>query len=158
MPRGATKERKVRDVPNVDEVPGLIVARETAVREIVSKLSSTPNAGVVYVVDDGEVLLGVITRRDLLSWAGLQVGVEPDQDRVRWTEVLEVARARTAGDLLRRGGKAFSIRMDDTVETALLRMLRQDVVDLPVVDEDGRVVGGVRLSELLETALEASGD
>lgn len=158
MPRGATKERKVRDVPNVDEVPGLLVNRETAVRGIVSRLSSTPNAGVVYVVDDDQALVGVITRRDLLSWAGLQVGVEPDQGRVRWTEVLDVARARTAGDLFRRDGRVFSVRMDDTVETALLRMLRQEVTDLPVVDEDGRVVGGVRLSEILEAALDASGD
>lgn len=158
MPRGAAKDRTVRDVRDVDEVHGLLVEPDTPVREVVSRLSRQPAAGVVFVVDEDRTLLGVLTRRDLLSWAGLQVGVDAAREHVRWMEVLDVARARTAGDLLRRGGKPLSVRMDDSLETALVRMLRQDVADLPVVDGDGRVVGGVRLSELLEAALEAAED
>lgn len=158
MPRGAAKDRTVGDVRAVDEVHGLLVEPDTPVREVVSRLSRQPTAGVVFVVDEDRTLLGVLTRRDLLSWAGLQVGVDVAGERVRWMEVLDVARARTAGDLLRRGGKPLSVRMDDSLETALVRMLRQDVADLPVVDGDGRVVGGVRLSELLEAALEAAED
>lgn len=156
MSPGAAKARTVADVPNVDTVHGLLVEPDTPVREVVSRMSEKPSAGTVFVVDDDRTLLGVVTRKDLLSWAGLQAGVDAVGDRVGWMDLLDIAQARTAGDILRRRGKPLSVRKDDPLATALERMLQNDVVDLAVVDEEGRVVGGVRLSELLEAALDAA--
>jgi len=43
---------------------------------------------------------------------------------------------------------------DDALDTALNRMARYGLTAIPVVDEQGRVVNDLRLSEILAFALE----
>jgi CBS domain-containing protein len=78
-------------------------------------------------VDDGDVLVGVVTRRDLL----------------------DVARAgdERIDELVRR--PPLVVQPDDSLRDAADLMVRQDVGRLPVVDAAGRVIGIVTRSDLL---------
>lgn len=153
MVRSAS-QRKVRDVPGAGEVTSVLVPPDAPVREVVARMAEAPGATAAFVVEEDRTLLGVLTRRDLLSWTGVQLGVDSIDAEVTWSDLLEISRARVAGDLVRRTGKPLAVTMDDTLETALLRMLEGDVTDLPVVGPEGRIEGDVRLSKVLDAAFE----
>ena len=84
-------------------------------------------------------LQGIITDRDIL-FRVVAKGLPPT------TPVGDVMTARL-----------FSCRQDDEVETALDLMGSRNVRRLPVLDNDGRVVGIVTLSDLSRVLLLQSG-
>ncbi len=52
----------------------------------------------------------------------------------------------------------MAVRLDDTIEDALLIMARYALEDIAVLDQEGRVVNDLRLSEVLKVALRLSAE
>jgi CBS domain-containing protein len=89
------------------------------------------NVGALPIVDHG-VVVGIVTDRDLVVRVLARRGVEAD--------AMRVTECATKNPVLGRP--------DWTVERALIVMAQQQVGRLPVVDDQGRLLGIVTLSSL----------
>jgi len=97
------------------------------------------DCGAVPVVNDREVV-GVITDRDIC------VAVATKHRRAEEIMVGEVV-----------SSTLHHVRPDDDVRAALDTMRSERVRRLPVVDDDGRLVGIVSLSDVVRSASKSSG-
>lgn len=111
----------------------LCVEPQTSVRDVFALLQEHAR-GSVCVCRDG-VLLGIFTERDALrlmaQGASLDVAVE---------------RAMTP--------RPVTVRLGDTVATAVRKMSQGGYRRLPVVDESGRPVGKINVSQVLRYLVE----
>ncbi|MGW4084306.1 CBS domain-containing protein [Streptomyces sp. NPDC004822] len=108
------------------------------------------------VVDDDEMVLGVISETDLLA----HQAAPPDPPRSRFSldrltragrRRAEKAQARTAGQLMTE--PPVTVHAEDTIVEAARTMARHRVERLPVLDEEDRLVGIVTRRDLLQVFL-----
>jgi arabinose-5-phosphate isomerase len=129
-PGGALGRRlllTVGDVMVTDDLPTL--GPDATMRECVVLLAG--RRGTVAVVDDGNVVLGVVTSGDLTRLME------------RRADFLDVA----VGTMMTRSPKLA--RADELGGAAVLRMEQTGIMALPVVDDEGRLQGIVHLHDLL---------
>lgn len=113
------------------------------------------------VVDDDERVVGVVSDFDLLSLEGVQgkmeeAGMFPDTN-TNWQAFFEVQKL-----ILKNAGKVvadvmtpepFTVRDSTNLEAAARILLRLKIRRLPVVDEEGRLVGMFTRSDVIRAAL-----
>ena len=68
-------------------------------------------------------------------------------------QVRRLVLAQHARDLARAGSREAAVHEDDTLDTALTRMTEHYLTAIPVLDEQGRAINDLRLSEILAVAL-----
>ncbi len=95
-------------------------------------------------VVDGDVLLGLITQRDLLA-ASISTISQPSEE-----EDLELKRRVEVGHVMR--GVLETARPDTPVERAAQTMLAEQLGCLPVIDERHHLVGIVTSSDFVRLA------
>ena len=106
------------------------------------------------MVDLGENLIGVVSEADLISREGYPtvrshhlsqlIEQECTEHRHHWAARAE---GLTAGEIMT--SEVITCRPDEPVAIVTRRMLRRDVRTLPVVDNDGRLVGMISRSDVL---------
>jgi CBS domain-containing protein len=126
------------------------VGPETPFKQIVALLAEH-RVSAVPVVDGDRRVLGIVSEADLLLKEEFP---EPDQDiALFWTRrrrrEREKAAATTARDLM-SSVAVVSTSPDATVAEAARGMHAAGVKRLPVIDEDGRLVGIVSRGDLLK--------
>ena len=113
------------------------------------------------VVDDDEMVLGVISETDLLA----RQAAPPDPPRSRFSldrltragrRRAAKAQARTAGQLMTE--PPVTVHAEDTIVEAARTMARHRVERLPVLDEEDRLVGIVTRRDLLQVFLRPDAD
>ena len=107
-------------------------------------------------MDRDDHFLGVITRSDLLDWTRAKMGqvlLQPLTDMNKTIRLVTLVSAEKVGDVLRPETRKAAVQEDDTLDKALKIMLDTDLIVLPVVDASNHVIGRLRLSELLNMAL-----
>ncbi len=117
-------ERKVRDVMRH---PVKVVHPDDDVREAAG-LMAAARIHCLPVIDDDE-LVGIITSSDILA------------ERGRLFFKAGKGKVPTAVDLMSRDPIAF--HPEDKLFDLIVRMVREDIRHVPIVDSDGRVVGVV---------------
>lgn len=148
----------------VGEIYGLhggayeVVSSNVALEEVISTFACKPAIRAVFLVDSGKGYAGVFSRLDLLRWVHIQIYGGKGRSEIRIADFYRLASAKVAKDLLSRDMSRFSVRETDSLQTALDLMLdyQQDII--PVVDNDKRVIGDLRLSEILQTSMKAACD
>jgi CBS domain-containing protein len=102
------------------------------------------------VVDDGGKVIGVVSEADLMAKEALEAGYEgypgPLPGLLHRRE-LEKARGATAADLM--SWPPVTVGPDDLVSYAAHLMYDRRVKRLPVVDDDGRLVGIISRTDVL---------
>jgi CBS domain-containing protein len=140
----------------------VVVAQEgTSFKELVRIMALNRVSGVPIVSGDPPTLAGIVTEADLLRVEAheqpprsLLLGLFIDRRRLEAIERLaEDVRAR---DVMTRD--VVTVGPDVTVQDAARRILHHGVKRLPVVDEDGRVLGIVSRSDLLRPFLRSDRD
>lgn len=113
------------------------------------------------VIDDDLRVVGVVSDFDLLSLEGVQgkmeeAGMFPDNN-TNWQAFFEVQKL-----ILKNAGKVvadvmtpepFTVRDNTNLEAAARILLRLKIRRLPVVDEEGRLVGMFTRSDVIRAAL-----
>jgi len=152
--------RTIGDVYTMDRRPSLLVGPDERFTAVVRRFAERPEMRGIFVVGEKDRLIGVITRRDLLDWARVQLGEATYSTEEAWlaedVRLTALMRAITAGEVMRPGSEAAAVRPSDTLAEALRRMIAHDLICLPVVDEQGWVLGDLKLTEVLACALEAN--
>lgn len=146
----------VRDVFDPARTLALIVDEDTPFEEVIRRFAERTDLRGIFVVDAKRRLTGVITRTDLLSWASLVFRSPGPPSRVGWGRLFRLARATTAKEACQPHSHLSRVSPDDPLDEALARMVAHKLIDLPVVDADGRILGDLRLTELLVKALDVA--
>lgn len=128
------------------------VVMDTPVAEVVTLLLER-GVRSLPITDNAHRLAGIITDGDLLLRAGLttrlplQSELPADQAHGLLTALRQSA--LTASDIMTT--PVISVRCDETVRTAVARMVKHDLKRLPVVNDNGRLVGMVSRIDVFRT-------
>jgi CBS domain-containing protein len=131
---------KVRDcfqnvTPDVD-----LVSVDTSIEDIIEIISANTASRSVFVVDEDEKLVGIISIREVIEILGAKYL------KNRSFRLAHGILAKTAADIMR---DAEFVDIDDDLEEALKISVLHDFDDIPVV-ENGKVVGDVDCFELVK--------
>ena len=107
-----------------------------------------PFAGEEIVVADAD------QRATLMKWAHFHLFGGKGRRDVFVSELFRIVDGREGKDLLRGHEGGLAVRENDTLQTALEKMLDYQEDILPVLDSSDRVVGDLRLSEVLLKAIQ----
>jgi CBS domain-containing protein len=150
-------ERPVRDFPDLIHLAPPVAHSDSLLNDLVLAMSRNPSAHCVFVTDVDDRVLGVISEQavdvDLLT----QVLPEPVWSEIREWDARELVRAatvgrRTARDLMTR---VQCLRVDQTLREALAIMSHRKDSLLPLVDDQGRLLGYLTLFDTLAGLLSA---
>jgi acetoin utilization protein AcuB len=114
------------------------------------ELMKTHKIHHIPVVEEGDKLAGIISDRDLRSAMPSSLYYESGSERER--AKLEKFKVR---DVMTKNVITLSLR--DTIQDALLLLLKYDIGALPVVDNDGRLVGILAVRDLLHALVSVLG-
>jgi CBS domain-containing protein/PII-like signaling protein len=141
---GRGKEPLGQPVAHIMNEDVTTVLRSTPVAEVVTLLLER-GLRSVPVVDAADRLVGIITDGDLLNRAGLttRIGLQKDLpvDQAHGLLVALRQSSLTAGEIMTT--PVVFVRNDEPVRTAVARMVKHDLKRLPVVNEEGRLMGMV---------------
>ncbi|MFH1154026.1 MAG: CBS domain-containing protein [Pseudomonadota bacterium] len=131
----------VKDVITIDENASVFEAQEKMAS---MKIRHIP------IVDKENMLIGIVTDRDIRSAMPYRLLREPDNAKERAS--LEKL---TVGDIMTRNPK--TIGPMDTIQDALLRIQKEKVGAFPVVDEQGKLRGIISVRDLLRAFVNVLG-
>lgn len=153
------KPVKVKDVYEKAGTAAVLAYESSCLEDVLQHFSQESGLRGIFVTDDSGHLTGVITRRDLLYWIRLRLGTAVKGPLTTDTilRMAHLVHATTAGDIVHAGGAEVSIRPDDSLDQALRIMLNADIISLPVVDDEEKILGDLNLSDVLRHLLELEG-
>jgi CBS-domain-containing membrane protein len=147
---------RVRDVFELHGTASISVSDDTSLGEVVTRLAADASLRGICLVDSSQRFVGMITPPDLLKWTAFRLGSWfPAPGRLSAARVLDIVSATKAKDLARGDWHSLGVRPNDTLGSALKQMIEHEVDTIPVLDAEGRILGDLRLSEVLGKALEA---
>jgi CBS domain-containing protein len=142
----------------IDRTPSIVADPDISFLEVLRRFAKHASARGVFVVDGNRRLVGVLTRQDLLAWACVAFGSEWFVRRFPAARLTRLARAETVGAACRPDSHLTAVRPGEAIDVALADMVAFDLIDVPVVDERGRLVGDLRLTEVVAKAVEIAED
>lgn len=146
----------VRDVCDPEAKHSIIVCADESLENVLRHFARESWLRSIFVTNAEGRLEGVITRSDLLHWAQLRLGValKGPLDPERILRLAQLVRAATAKEAIHPGSERIAVRLDTPLEDVLAIMLDVDLISLPVVDEEGRILGDVGLTPILRYLLD----
>ena len=148
------KKTLVAEVSALSTMKALVLPGRTPLAEAIDRFASNEGQHGIFLTGNDGRLSGVVNNDDLLDWARLQFDVMPG-DPLPVGKVRRLISATTIADLAGRNSERMSVRVNETISDALIRMASFELEDIAVLDEDGRIVNDLRLSEVLSFALRA---
>jgi CBS domain-containing protein len=146
----------VKDTMRLDDDDPILLKLTDDFSQVIKNFAQHSEIKGIFVVDEDDRFLGVITRTDILDWARAKLGTilyKPLTDMNETIRLVTLIGASKVGDILRAETKEAVVNQNNTLGEALKIMVDVDLIVLPVVDESSRVVGRLRLSEILERSL-----
>jgi CBS domain-containing protein len=148
MPEIDIRDVKVKDVYEIMVGKPALVYEDAILKDAVEAMTVNHVSRKVYVIDSEGKLLGMISLETLLKQVGYRVGV-------RETGVMSFLKFVTG--IFKENVTEFmqtpvTITNDHKVLDALQKMVEYHLNDLPVIDEDGKIVGELNSLEILVQA------
>ncbi|AII60205.1 hypothetical protein X793_03885 [Dehalococcoides mccartyi CG4] len=139
----------VSEVYKVHGSISISINSDSSVGEVIASFARKPSLGGIFLVDLELRFVGLITRVDLLKWAHIKLTGGKGRQEIAVSELFRIADARRAKELMTPDTQMLSVKESDTLYAALDKMLdyKQDII--PVVDDEGRILGDLGLSEVL---------
>jgi CBS domain-containing protein len=150
------KKLTVQDAYQLDDQDPILVKMTAGFNEVVQNFVTHADLRGVFVVDDDNRFAGVITRTDLLHWAQVKLGaffLKPGMNSEETLKLAKLINVSAVEDVLRPDTKKAAVVANETLAHALKTMIEADLIVLPVIDEAQYIIGGLTLSEVLNSAL-----
>jgi len=107
-------------------------------------------------VDKNKKLKGIIVLKTVLKFAFLESIPEPYLDFTYFSSFMSIGpKAKKAGDMML---PPIYVKENDTVKDAFTLMMKNDLEEIPVVDNELRVIGDLNVLELLKVWLKKLGE
>lgn len=146
---------KVADVYTVYGNAHTVMPIDASLEDVVIKLAKEPKLRRVFLVDTQGCFSGEILTSNLMKWVELQFFGDGKINRTTPArEFYNLIRATKASEIARGDWKSLGIKENDDLQTALDKMITLDTNILPVIDNGGKILGDLRLSELLFKTIE----
>ena len=139
----------VAEVCEQSEMQALVMDREMSLTEAVKEFATNHNLRGIFITDAEDRLVGVINKQDLLKWVGLQLNQWAKGEPMSIGQMRRLVNAQKVSDLVAPGSESAALYLQDTLADALQKMTAFNLADLPVVDDNGRIINDLRLSEIL---------
>ncbi|MDP6086166.1 MAG: CBS domain-containing protein [Nitrospinota bacterium] len=130
---------KVRDVFQSITEGADVVHENDSIPRVIQRVSEDYKTRAVFVLNDAEQLVGIISVRDLMRVAGARYLQQDTRT------VLPYLTAAKAGDIMQT---PYSVSSEDEIQDALRLAVEHDLKDIPVVEE-GKVMGDLNCFEIL---------
>ncbi|MFC1919643.1 CBS domain-containing protein [Chloroflexota bacterium] len=144
----------VKDVYLVHGMASALVPEGSKLEDVINTFGREPGLRAVFLVDSKQRFIGLITRIDLLKWVQHKVFGGKGDRQITAHEVFRFLFAAKAKDLARGDRDSLAVTENDSIQEALDRMIEYEETAIPVIDGQGKVLGDIRLSEVLLKALE----
>lgn len=118
-----------------------VLKREASIDVVIDAICHEPTSRALYVVDDQERLVGIISMIEVFRLLGSQY--LPREVLPHATSTM----AQKAEDLM---VPPVMVYLDDEIKAALRVAVIHQMEDLPVVDREGKVVGNLDCFEILK--------
>jgi CBS domain-containing protein len=133
-----------RNIPKVNE--------DASLSEILDAFVDSDYSRIVYVVDNQERLKGIISLGNLIRHVFF---LYHDTD-ISSRHLISMAVSETAKDLMLEK-TLFALTSDD-VESVLKRMIKHNVKEIAILDDEKRIIADLTMIDLLEHYKNAKGD
>lgn len=148
------KTIRVEEVYRIHGTASVSVREDVSLEYVITRFAREPGVRGIFLIDADERFVGLITRNDLMKWAHVQLFGGKGRDEITVSEIFRLVDAAKAKDLFRGEPRELSVNESDTLQSALDKMLDYEEDVLPVVDNERRILGDLRLSEVLLKAIE----
>jgi CBS-domain-containing membrane protein len=134
----------------VEDVYELVVKDPTTlpsgskIRQVFDEFLSNPVSRKVYILNEEGKLLGAVNTETLLRLLGYRVGVREFANWSLWRLMRDMLKEGVEGVLI----KVPTVKKSDKLTKALQIMVEDHFTDLPVVDEDGKLIGELNSFEI----------
>ena len=121
---------------------------DDGVAEIVAAFKKSRHARLVYVVDEKQHLSGAISLGHLAKHLLFHLN-DKEIDNLH---LMDMALAETAMDYIDR--PVVSAKISDNIEPVLANMLKASIKEIPIVDDQGKLVADLTIVDILDCCLE----
>jgi CBS domain-containing protein len=119
----------------------------TPLKTLIGIFANQPNVQGIFMVDGDRRFLGIVSQFAIRKWAQFQL-FDKWQDDGSCSEIgkiIESVNSKTVA----RADKTIGLKVEDALDVAFKRMLDLGENILPVVDDEGKVIGDLTFSEVL---------
>jgi CBS-domain-containing membrane protein len=148
------KTVRVKEVYGLHGTASDLLPEDTSLEYIIDRFAHEPGLREVFLVDSRQKLSGMLTRTDMLKWIHLQLYGWKGRREISISEFFRFVDAKKAKDLIRTDPRSVAVKETDTLQTVLDKMLDSEEDVLPVVDDEFKVIGDLRMSEVFLKAVE----
>ncbi len=127
----------------------MVVKEDLLLSEAVNQFATNHDLRGIFLTDASDRISGIINKRDLLNWVSMQLSAPQSGRQLTVGQMRRLLKAQKVSDLAVNGSEDAAVRLDETLADALEKMTHYELADIPVVDENGRIVNDLRLSEIL---------
>ena len=148
------KQILVSEVYNLAGPASLSVPDGTSLKEIVERFAHEPAIRAIFLTDSEQKFCGMLRRVDLAKWLYLKLFGKTGGGRASTGEAIRFAFAEKAMDLARGDSESMGVHPEDTLQEAMNQMIFHGEAIIPVLDKEDKILGDLRISEVLLKALE----
>ena len=127
---------KERDIP--------LVMEDDTIQEVLQKMLKHPHTRLIYVVDADGKCKGIISLGALIRHLFAH-GFEP---AVHTRFLIPMITSETARHMMDIG--VIYASREDAIEAVIKRMIQSGIKEIPILDEEKRIVGDVTMLDLLK--------
>jgi CBS domain-containing protein len=132
----------------------ITVSENVSLEYVIAYLGHEQHFRAVFLVDGAQKFKGVITSSDIRRWVHIELFGGKGRHDIPISAFYRIADAKKASDLARGDYRSLGVRVTDSLQTALDKMLDFEEDIIPVLDSEGHVLGDLQLSEVLLKSLE----
>ena len=143
----------VKDVYQLHGTASITVTEEIPLEDIVYRFANEPGIRGVFLIDEDQRFAGMISQMAIMKWAEFQLfgKLKKDVPASEATKLIDEVKARYVA---RGDWRSVGVKEWDTLEKAFNQMMMYGEDVIPVTDKDGRIIGDLRLSEVLLKVIE----
>ncbi len=145
---------KIAEVCETSRMQAMIVDGDMLLDDAVRQFATNHDLRGIFLTGPDGRLTGVVNKIDLLNWVSMQLDQQPAGEPLNKGQLRRLLMAKHVSDLAAKGSAEAAVRLDQTLADALQQMTFHKLADIPVVNEDGRIVNDLRLSEILAFMLD----
>lgn len=120
----------------------ITVSPDLDLEEVIDRLLKEQCQRDIYVVSEAKQVVGYLSHRKLVKWM-----LAEHQSVLSRRQIIERVLEGKAGELMNTGF-AYA-RPDEEIDEVLQRQIENNVEDMPVLDENGMLVGAVNMTSVL---------
>lgn len=139
----------VAEVYKLHGSASVAIPADSPLEDVIGEFVCEPSLRGIFLIDAKQRFVGMLTRIDLIRWAHLSLTGGKGRHEIAVSEFFRIVDARKAKDLASGDPRMLSAKESDTLQAALGKMLDYEEDVIAVLDSEGRVLGDLRLSEIL---------